>query len=288
VIAGCEFLYHLLPELHREFPRTRVIDQLFNDTGHIVNNRRYANLIDLNIVPSRLLADTLIQKHGAEPERVVAIQNGANIDVTVYGSRAEAFAASGLPPDSAGKFLVSFLGRLSEEKAPCAFVEIARRLASRRDIFFCIAGDGPERAAVLNAIASHGLQDNVFYAGLLRDVRPLLAASDVVVVPSTLDGMPQIVVEAQLFAKPVIASAVGSLPDMIDEGVTGYLCPAGDVEAFRARIEALHASPDLRSRMGDRARKAAVARYDLGKMVNAYVEAFEFSGPIVRQNAAEG
>jgi glycosyltransferase involved in cell wall biosynthesis len=275
LIAGCEFVYHMLPDIDREFPGVRIVDQLFNDTGHIRNNRRYSSLIDLNIVPSKALADTLIQKHGESSEKVRVIPNGTNIQVPAYRDRAEAFAASGLPTRSAGKFLISFIGRLSEEKAPRTFVEIARRLSSHPDIDFCMAGEGPERAAVLKLIAKYRLGERIFAPGLVRDVRPLLAASDVVVVPSRLDGMPQVVVEAQMFSKPVVGSAVGSLPEMIEDGVTGFVCTAGDVEAFRARIEQLHESPELRHSMGQRGRAFATARYDLGKMAEAYIDALD-------------
>jgi glycosyltransferase involved in cell wall biosynthesis/GT2 family glycosyltransferase len=275
VIAGCQFLYDMLPELDRQFPNVRVIDQLFNDTGHIANNRQYAGLIDLNVVPSQALANTLIDQYGENRERVKVIPHGVTANAPTYRDRAEAFAASGLPARSAGKFLVSFFGRLSEEKSPRTFVEIARRLSSHSDIDFCLTGEGPERAAVVALIARYKLGERIFAPGFVADVRPLIACSDVVVLPSRLDGMPLIVLESQMCGKPVVASAVGSLPEMITDGVTGYLCPVNDVKAFCARIEKLHESSELRRRMGEQARAAALARYDARKMVDAYIAACE-------------
>lgn len=283
VIAGCEFVYRMLPGIDREFPDIRVIDQLFNATGHIQNNRHYANLIDLNIVPSQALFDMLTRKYGESPEKIKIIPHGVTAEVPVYRDREEALAASGLPARTAGKFLVSFFGRLSEEKSPRIFVEIARRLSVHKDIDFCLTGEGPERAAILELIARHHLEGRVFAPGFVPDVRPLIAASDVVVVPSRLDGMPLIVLESQMAGKPVVGSAVGSLPEMIADGVTGYICPVGDVAAFCARIEQLRSAPELGRRMGERAREAAIARYDAVRMIDAYVEAFEpeASGSVV-------
>src|SRR6185312_13057750 len=90
-----------------------------------------------------------------------------------------------------------------------------------------------------------------------------------------LDGMPLIVLESQMFGKPVVGSAVGSLPEMIEDGMTGYICPVGDIEAFAARIEQLYRAPEMRRAMGERARSAARGRYDARKMVAAYAAAFE-------------
>jgi glycosyltransferase involved in cell wall biosynthesis len=275
LMAGCEFVYHMLPDIDRHFPDVRVIDQLFNDTGHIANNRYYKGLIDLNIVPSQALANTLIDNCGEDPEKVKIIPHGVAADVPTYRDSAGIPSGSGLPARSAGKFLVSFFGRLSEEKSPRTFVEIARRLSSHADIDFCLTGEGPERAAVLELISRYRLEERIFAPGFVPDVRPLIAASDVVVVPSRLDGMPLIVLESQMFGKPVVGSAVGSLPEMIADGLTGFLCPVNDVAAFCARIEELHAAPGLCRQMGERARAAAVGRYDAGKMVSAYIAAFE-------------
>src|SRR3569833_2233331 len=96
MIAGCEFVYHMLPEIEREYSRIRIVDQLFNDTGHIVNNRRYTDSIDLNIVPSGALADSLIQKYGEKSEKVKVVPHGVQATVPAFNTPAEAFAASGL------------------------------------------------------------------------------------------------------------------------------------------------------------------------------------------------
>src|SRR6185312_4906886 len=200
--------------------------------------------------------------------------HGVDATVPTYNSPAEAFAASGLPGRSAGKFLVSFFGRLSEEKSPKTFVEIAWRLSSNSDIHFCMTGEGPERASVLELIARYKLKDRIFAPGFVADVRPLIACSDVVILPSRLDGMPLIVIESQVFGKPVIASNVGGLPEMVADGLSGYICPAGDVVAFCDRIQKLYSSPELCRDMGERGRIAALARHDSRNMIEAYIEVF--------------
>ena len=126
------------------------------------------------------------------------------------------FDSSGLPESFRGKFLVSFFGRLSAEKSPADFVKIARHLRSYDEIRFLMTGEGQERASVLALIEKYELQDRIHVPGFVDNLRDLMALSDVVVVPSSVDGMPLVVFEAQAFSKPVVASAVGSIPSVID------------------------------------------------------------------------
>ena len=103
-----------------------------------------------------------------------------------------------------------------------------------------------------------------------------------VVLPSALDGMPQVILEAGALGKPVVASAVGSLPEMVRDGETGYLCPPGDVAAFCAAIEKLAGSAALRRSMGEQAREYIQSRFSIEAMIASYAAALG-----VRTEAAE-
>jgi glycosyltransferase involved in cell wall biosynthesis len=204
---------------------------------------------------------------------VCVIPHGINIEE--MAAPEAAFDSSGLPEHFRGKFLVSFFGRLSPEKAPADFVRIARRLRSYDGICFLMTGEGPERAAVEALIERYELRDRVYAPGFVDDVRTLMALSDVVVVPSSLDGMPLVVFEAQACGKPVVASSVGSIPYVIADGETGLLCPPGDVNGFAERILRLWRSPDLRRAIGDAARIWVRANHSAEAMTARYVEAFD-------------
>jgi glycosyltransferase involved in cell wall biosynthesis/SAM-dependent methyltransferase len=273
LIAGCDFVYRLLPEIAREFPQVAILDQLFNDEVHYYSNRHYAAYIDATSVPSQKLADKLICEGHEEAGRVCVIPHGINIEE--MAAPEAAFDSSGLPEHFRGKFLVSFFGRLSPEKAPADFVRIARRLRSYDGICFLMTGEGPERAAVEALIERYELRDRVYAPGFVDDVRTLMALSDVVVVPSSLDGMPLVVFEAQACGKPVVASSVGSIPYVIADGETGLLCPPGDVNGFAERILRLWRSPDLRRAIGDAARIWVRANHSAEAMTARYVEAFD-------------
>jgi glycosyltransferase involved in cell wall biosynthesis len=273
LIAGCDFVYRLLPEIAREFPEIAVLDQLFNDEVHYPTNRHYSPYIDTTLVPSQALADKLISEAGEQADKVCVIPHG--IDIEQMTAPDATFDSSGLPESFRGKFLVSFFGRLSAEKSPADFVEIARRLRSYDEIRFLMTGEGQERASVLALIEKSKLQDRIHVPGFVDNVRDLMALSDVVVVPSSVDGMPLVVFEAQAFSKPVVASAVGSIPHVIADGRTGFLCKPGNVKAFAARILELWRSPELCRAMGDAARIWVCANHSAESMTARYVKALD-------------
>lgn len=154
-------------------------------------------------------------------------------------------------------------------------MEIARRLRPHEKICFLMTGEGQERAAVLSLIERYELQDRIHAPGFVDNVRTLMALSDVVVVPSTLDGMPLVVFEAQACGKPVVASAVGSIPHVIADGKTGLLCAPGDVTSFAERILELWCSPEMRRAIGDAARVSVRANHSAESMTAQYVEALD-------------
>lgn len=277
LVTGSELLYHALPRIRSAFPAITILDQQFNDTGHIANNRRYSAMIDTTIVPSQALADLLIQKHGETPGRVAVIPHGIDTRPAFWNPE-DAFRTAGLPPQSRGKLLVSFFGRMSKEKSPEVFIEMAARLAHRRDLFFVMTGEGPEWRKVQKLAARRGLRDNLYMPGFVDDVRPLMELTEIVVLTSAVDGMPLVVLEAQALGKPVVASAVGSLPEMVADGESGFLCQPGDVNAFCKSVEQLANSETLRSRMGERAQRFVHSRYGHATMMDSYVKALAIRG----------
>jgi glycosyltransferase involved in cell wall biosynthesis len=270
--AGCELAYHLLPRLRLESPSLVVVDQLFNDQVHAPNNRRYREFIDATVVPSGALEASLRRMTPENPGAIHIVPHavqacGANLRLP-----REIRAEFSLPQD---KVIVGFFGRLSPEKGGLIFVDIARALAHDDNLFFVMTGEGPERQAIMEAIERSGLRPRFYTPGFVDDVRPLLCAADIVVVPSILDGMPLVVLEAQAHERPVVASAVGSIPTIIADGETGRLCPAGDVSAFANQIMLLAKDPALRTFVGRAAARAVNEHHNHEKMLHAYFNVFD-------------
>jgi glycosyltransferase involved in cell wall biosynthesis len=180
-----------------------------------------------------------------------------------------------LPAAAAGKVVVAFFGRLSSEKAPDIFVEIARTLSSCGGLFFVMTGEGPEREKTLALIREYGLEDHFHVPGFVDNVEPLMRVSDIIVLPSRIDGMPLVVLEAQALGKPVVASRVGSLPLMVEHESSGFLCEISDLPEFCRRILLLANDPGLRKKMGLLGHQNIQTAYRADRMLAAYEDLFQ-------------
>ena len=139
------------------------------------------------------------------------------------------------------------VARLAFQKDPMTLLDAARRLAAGTVV---LVGDGPLRPAVEQYVRAHGLQERVIVAGMRRDVASILAVSDVFVLASRYEGLPLAVIEAMMAGLPVVATRVGGVPELVEDGVTGVLVPSRDGEALSQALTRLMADAELRSRMG--------------------------------------
>jgi glycosyltransferase involved in cell wall biosynthesis len=268
-IVGSAFLYNLLPIIRTSFPNIRVVDILFNTVGHTQNNRKFAKLIDLNFVESNEVLQFLVNA-GESRDRILQVSSG--IDLQEYEPGPREASVVNLLNVAQDELIVGFSGRWSPEKDPLMFVEIARRL-SHRPIHFVMTGIGPLRPSIEAAIATGKLGHRFHLVGEVSDVRPWIRSYDVLVLPSQLDGRPVVVLEALASGVPVIASAVGGLPEVVDDGVNGFLCVPGLAAHFAGKIAKLALDRELLVRMKKAARLSAEQTLDSRKMFSSYERA---------------
>ncbi len=133
-----------------------------------------------------------------------------------------------------------------------------------------LVGDGPLRPVVEKTVVEMGLEGRVLFLGVRNDVPKLLAASDVLVLSSEYEGVPLTVLEAMAAGKPVIATAVGGVPELVEDGVTGILVPPRNPEALAQGILRLAKDADLRQRMGKAAQQWALERFDIARTAREY------------------
>ena len=273
--AGSPWIYELLPELRHDHPELRLVDQLFN-LGHLEANRRAAPDLDLTLVESRELEDAVRR---AGEERVVRIPSG--VDLSAFRPDAEAPLRRRLGI-AEGELVVGFSGRLAEEKDPLAFVELAARFPPGGGVAFVMTGLGPLEGEVRGRMARRGVR-SLHFLGALEDVREALALYDVLAVPSRRDGRPLVALEALASGVPLLASRVGGLPELIDDGVEGFLLPPGDVDAFARAVARLRDEPDLLARMRQQARARAERSFGLAAMLRRYRDVLD---PLAGRSAA--
>jgi glycosyltransferase involved in cell wall biosynthesis len=215
--------------------------------------RLHPRLVDRYIAVSHDVARRMTDTLRTPAARVRVIHNG--IDLAPFldsgPGRAGARAALGIAD---GAPCVVTAARLDAQKGLLHLVEAARAVPGA---VFLIAGDGPERAAVEAAARRSGVEERVRLLGPRDDVPALLAACDIFVLPSLFEGAPLAILEAMATARPVVASRIGGVDELVLDGVTGLLVPPADPAALAAAILRLTASPELRVRLGDAARERA-------------------------------
>ena len=175
------------------------------------------------------------------------------------------FPDPALPPDEGVKLVT--IGRLSEQKGQLI---LPRVVAMLRDeipgLHLTLIGDGELRAPLEQAIWAEGLQDHITLAGWSAEdgVRSALAQSHALILPSFAEGLPMVIMEAMAAGRPVISTYVAGIPELVQDGKTGWLVPAGDAGALADAVRALAAAkPAMRAEMGAAARDRVLGWHDM-------------------------
>jgi glycosyltransferase involved in cell wall biosynthesis len=196
---------------------------------------------------------------GVPAARIVVIPNAASIaDFSPADdlARRAAREALGLDPDAT---IVLYLGALSPEKRVDVAIEAMTRLP---DLDLAVVGEGSERAR-LEATAGAAAPGRVHFLGQTTHPQFALTAADMVVLPSDTEGQPRVAIEAGLSGLPLVATDVGGVGEIIEQGSTGFLVPPGDPSRL---AEAMGAALAARERMGLAARRHCAARFDLSRV----------------------
>jgi glycosyltransferase involved in cell wall biosynthesis len=231
--------------------------------------RRVAStLVDAYVAVTPSLERIAREQRECDPGLLHVIPNG--IDVQRFTPNREARRAVraelGIPE---GAWVAGTVGRLAPEKNQTLFVRaMAPLLDERRHLV--VVGDGPERAALDESIAATWRPQLCHATGGRNDVERLLAAFDAFVLTSKTEGLPLVLLEAMAMGLPVVSTAVGGIPDLIEDGVTGYLVPPGDERELMRRLVWLATHPSAGLRVGEAARAVALERYSLERMADGY------------------
>ena len=131
-----------------------------------------------------------------------------------------------------------------------------------------MVGDGPDRAGFEQQARDLGLVRHCLFLGYQEDVAPWYAAMDAVALPSGNEGTPVTVIEALAAGKPVVAYEVGGVPDVVREGIDGFLVEPGSTSGLAARLGQLAADPELGRRLGEAGRERVLERYGVGRLLD--------------------
>jgi glycosyltransferase involved in cell wall biosynthesis len=192
----------------------------------------------------------------------------AGIDIPAFSAclDGETFRSQWSIPDSA--VLIGAAGRLAYQKDPLTFVRAAAQL--HRDgvpAYFAWAGDGELRDQASSLARLLGVDTRVRFTGHCRDLRPFLAALDIFSITSRYESFGYVTCEAMAMGKPVVATNVAGSNELVWNGRTGFLVPAGDAKGCAAALRRLASDASLRQAMGQAGQRRVHEHYDVGRMV---------------------
>jgi len=227
------------------------------------------------LTTSQRIANRLSEELDIPASRVTCVSTGvdlARFSPEVKGTLRDEL---GLRPDVA---LVGMISVLRSWKGHATFLEAAAELlkSSKRPVRFVIAGDGPGREELTAKIVQTPWKDHVTLLGHRADVPNVLASLDVLVLPSYAhEGIPQIILQAEAMSRAVVATTVGGIPEVVEDGVTGLLVPPRNSDALAEKIGALLDDSDLRSRLGKAARENIERHHSLDAMGERLLALYE-------------
>lgn len=208
----------------------------------------------------------MVTREHVPPGKIHCIYNG--IDTDYFSPRepsAELAESLGFPN---GTPVVGIVGRLHPDKGQDMFIRAAARIhEARPDVRFLIVGEGPARSEFQGLARDLGMAEAIVFAGDREDVPDLLALMDVFVLTSLAESLPNAVLEAMACERPVVATNVGGVPELVTEGETGWLVPAGDPEIIAERVLRVIGDGELASKMGAVARQRVLDEFSSQRLV---------------------
>ncbi len=285
----------------RMFTRTPVVHMLHAFAGHALRSgfsrraavlveRKLDRLTDWYIAGSQAMVNRGIAQGIFNAEKVVLISNGIDL------ARFDCHAEIGSPAErqasalDQGVVTVGFLGRLEKQKGAAYLIRAAAAVRGRNlNVRFLIAGDGTLRGELERLAARLQVADVVEFVGWKRDVARFLSQIDILAMPSLWEAFGLSAAEAMAVGKPVIASRIEGLPEVVEEGRTGILVPPADSDALARAIEDLAADPARRQLLGKQGRARVEKLFTLERMVARHEEFYErlIGGGQVGRVAAE-
>jgi glycosyltransferase involved in cell wall biosynthesis len=212
--------------------------------------------------------DDLVALGVAPAEKFVVVRLGIELGdrVTSLDGRVETRRYLGIGD---GRFAVGWVGRMTAVKRGEDVLQGFRRLRDRGvDAVLCLVGDGPDRPQLERRAHELGIMRDTLFLGYQQDVAPLYRAFDALVLPSGNEGTPVSVIEALAAGTPVVATRVGGVPDVVRDGVDGFLVDAGATDALAECLGRLAADPQLRARLGAAGRERVLPRYAVNRLVD--------------------
>jgi glycosyltransferase involved in cell wall biosynthesis len=229
-------------------------------------------LTDRVIAVSQSLREEILASQAITPDKVCTIYNGLDVqDYSTISAKQEAKKKAkqrlGLNPQLP---VVGTVGRFAPQKGLAYFIKMVACLEQQLPgMQYLIVGDGPLRGNVESMAKGLGVRENITFTGYLSDIIPALKAMDIFIQPSLSEGLGITVLEALASRLPVIATAVGGLPEIITHGENGLLVPAGSGRLLADQVLSLCSDPQYAQSLASRGFEQVAKKFSLSEMISA-------------------
>jgi glycosyltransferase involved in cell wall biosynthesis len=227
-----------------------------------------ARATDRLIAVSPEVRDELVGLGVAPESKFSVVRLGIELEprISFDGDPAEVRRRHGIGAD---RFVVGWFGRMTAVKRTDDLLTTLAALRERGvDALLLLVGDGDDRERLEQRAHDLGLARSCLFLGYQEDVAPWYAVCDAVMLTSASEGTPVTIIEALAAGRAVVATRVGGVPDVVDEGETGFLVRPGDTRALAERLEILAREPDRRMAMGETGRERVLRRYAVERLVD--------------------
>ncbi len=248
-------------------------------TDKVVDKFIVKYLIDGIIVNATAFKNQYVSYGWVNPDLVRVINNGLETDVPLPDNKEEVRKKYNLPEN---RPVIGIFGRLHNQKQHHYFLEAAKSIHEKiPDALFLIVGEGEDQQKIEDYIKRLKIEDSVFLLGMQRDVFELYHFCDLVLLTSSSEGIPNVVIESMLMATPVVGFDVGGVSEAIVNREVGIVVPPDAVIQMTDETLALLGDDKRRKEMGSAARKLVQEKFPMQKMIDAtetYIQSFLIPG----------
>lgn len=211
----------------------------------------------------------------ASEDKMVTIHNG--IDINKFNNfkydRSKILEELNIPDDS---FIVGMVARISEQKDPIKFVEVAKDLCSKLDnAYFILVGDGELKKDIELMIKKHNIESKVKITGWVNDVNKYISVFDVAILTSKWEGFGLVLTEYMAASKPIVASNVGGIPELIEDGYNGFLVNIDCKDEFVEDILELNSNIELRNLYIQNSLNKLENKFNIKKVLEKHYELYK-------------
>ena len=288
--------HYAVPHATAAYLAYQMLDASFGSRPAVPVPRTVTTLhgTDITLVGSdpsytRAVAFSIERSHGvtavseslkADTIRALGVQHEIRVipnflDCAEYRRREDPDLRARLCPSEQCDALVVHVSNFRPVKRVDVALEVFRLIRRKVRARFVLIGDGPVKGEIVRRVAAHGLTDDVVFAGEQHDLVPWLSIADLFLLPSAQESFGLAALEAMACEVPVVASKVGGLPEIIEDGVTGFVCPPDAIEMMAARGIQILTDIGLQAAIARRAAEVVRTRYCTDLVVPMYEAEYE-------------